>query len=125
MTISWGLTFLWSSLYIFILALASLSLLLAVTMSPLSLAGSGLRSGKMVFTLRPNSSSAGLAPVVGCGVDLKLLRWRLRSMYGSLCWVMLVCHTLLRCFMKVSQVPLASGSSAEIVGLWVMPIFLK
>ena len=37
-----------------------LVVILALSMSSLSMAGSGLMSGRMVFTLRPNSSSAAL-----------------------------------------------------------------
>ena len=77
-------------LYIPVIVIVHLHLVLSLLVCDpgpdyVSMAGSGLESSRIVFTLRPNSSYAGLAPVVGCGVALKLLRCLLRSMCGSLC----------------------------------------
>ena len=54
----------WTCIWVLIL------LILSLTKSSLSMAGSGLMSGRMVFTLRPNSSSAGLAPVVSVDIHV-------------------------------------------------------
>ena len=65
MEILCGLTLAGLSLYFFIFSLASLSLLLASSMSSLPSAGSCLRSGRMVLTFLPKRISAGMWPVVG------------------------------------------------------------
>jgi hypothetical protein len=81
-------------------------------MSFLSLAGFVLRSGRRVLNFLPNSSSARLYAMVLCGVALCCNRYTCSLMYGSSLSTPDVWKIFLRCFMKASTRPVASGSSA-------------
>ena len=81
--------------------------------------------GSLVRMNLPNSNSAGVFLVVGCGVERTINRCLFISAFGFLCSTIAVCQIFLQCFMKASASPLASGSSALFVGWWCIPAHLK
>ena len=60
-----------------------------------------------------------------CGVALCCLRYSFSLMYGSSLSTPDVWKIFLRCFMKASTRPVASGSAALLLVMWVTPMFLR
>ena len=79
----WVFTVVFLSLYFFCLSLASLSLSLPYKMSGLVEEGPVLMSGSLVLYSQWFNSSAGAAPVDGCGVALCTHRCLFISMTRS------------------------------------------